>query len=124
MNTQPHKGHRKIIDQSPNIQVSSKMDIKAKRSQLHDTIMYDQPYKGRGAMLIINNKWITMKYEEQIQHTIMELMHKAFSFEKYLTKSSSHINLINLEGIDWTRASFTINQNTQLIKKNSKDGSI
>ena len=70
------------------------------------------PYKGTGAMLMINGKWVTTKYAEQIQEAVMKPRHIAFFLKKYKARTREDYGRIYWTGIGWSRKRLSLEQDT------------
>ena len=60
------KGHQddntKEEDLTDEARLNIEMDDDAKQKRISGEVVYEKPYEGSGAMLIINNQWVTNKY--------------------------------------------------------------
>ena len=75
-------------DLPPPVQMNIDMDVSCKNEWTRNIVInsnnenFATPYPGGGAMLIINGKWVTMKYASQIQDAVMANDHLNFSLKK------------------------------------------
>lgn len=98
-----------------NAQMNSSMNI-ASKSRNNDSIVYDTPYPGSDAMLIINGQWVTTRYSEQIRDALMANDHLQYFLHKYPDKSKKHYDSIYWHGIGLARRGLTNHQNINIFK--------
>ena len=98
------------------VQLNIEYDERSKEFRVHDEVTYKTAYEGSGAMLIINNKWVTTKYKLQIQEASTLKAHKAFFLKKYQSKTLDDYNSIYWRGIGMARRNLTLKEDTNLTK--------
>lgn len=81
------KGHtdrnKKPHERTAKERLNIKVDHISGDARKHATPKTRTPYPGSGAMLIINDKWITTSYREQIHRAFMEPGHRKFFCSKF-----------------------------------------
>ena len=98
------------------VQMNSDMDTAAKHSRIHDQITKPKPYRGSKALLIIEGRWVTTKYAEQIQDAVMHKSHIKFFLHKYKHLHDHHYDSIYWRGIGLARRRLTLSENIDLTK--------
>src|SRR5210317_1220063 len=86
----------KYEDLDEQAQLNVDMDHDANECRRNGPITFPTPYPGTGAMLIIDNQWVTTKYEEQIHEASIRAEHKEYFTEKY-----DHIDEQMYDRIHW-----------------------
>jgi hypothetical protein len=94
------------------------MDILAKDTRLHREPTEFTPLPGSGAMLCLNNKWITSRYADEIHAAVNETDHKRFFLKKYkkMNKTLVHYNMIHWDGIGAARKRLNETENITIAK--------
>ena len=114
------KGHQDsnvpVTDLPHDVQLNIELDNDAKRSRCHDVARQPTPYIGSGAMLLIDSKWVTTKYELQIQEASIRPIHIAWFLKKY-----PHLTPHDYSSIAWRRAGlarkrFSSTENIRIAK--------
>ena len=103
-------------DRLPEVQMNCDLDGEAKEERTDGAIQYDKPYEGSGAMLIINNKWVTSKYALQIQEASTLKAHQDFFLDKYPNKSLDDYHSIYWRGIGIARKQLTLKEDITVTK--------
>ena len=109
-------------DLVPSAQLNTSMDEASKHSRVNDSITYDTPYPGSGAMLIINGCWVTTKYKEQIKDALLATEHLKYFLNKYPDLTNHHYNSIYWHGIGYARSGLSNHQNINIFKLMNIDG--
>jgi hypothetical protein len=78
-------------------------DNLAKTSRTKEPVTFQTPYPGSKAMLIINNKWITTSYHEQIHEAVVHERHKQYFLGRHPHLQSPDYYSINFRGIGIAR---------------------
>ena len=63
--------------------INVETDQVSKCERITGTKIHETPYTGSGAVFIIDNKWVTTEYKEQIRSAIMKPEHKKFFLHKF-----------------------------------------
>jgi hypothetical protein len=114
------KGHtddnKKYEDLEYDYQTQIDMDTLAKHSRTHDTVTHQTPYPGSKALLIIDNKWITTEYCEQIQEAITKRKHKQYFLGRHPHLGPEDYNTIDFRGIGIARKKHKLRQTSRITK--------
>lgn len=96
------------------------MDHLSKLARVTKPITQDQPYPGSGAMLIIiQNKWVTTKYNEQILEAMTADEHRTHflaKYYKYNQLNDTMYDSINWQAIGDARRGIQPHRNIRLFK--------
>jgi hypothetical protein len=94
------KGHTDDTKESYDMNDKERLNIVVDQvsgdERRHGTVIQETPYPGSGAMLIIEGKWVTTEYKQQIQTAIMKPKHRAYFTEKF-----KHIDPTVYDDILW-----------------------
>jgi hypothetical protein len=72
-------------------QVNVDVDHSSGHERKHWSLVQEEPYDGSGAMLIINDRWITTDYKAQILNAITEPAHRKYFARKFKHTDSQKI---------------------------------
>ena len=99
-------------------QLNVDVDKAAGEERMNGQVVTPQPYEGCGAMLIINGKWVTTKYREQIHLASTTPAHIKFFLEKYKKhgKTIDDYNSIYWRGIGNARSKLNPTENVRIMK--------
>jgi hypothetical protein len=78
-------------------------DKLAKHSRTNDQVTFQTPHPGSKAMLIIDNKWITTAYHEQIHEAVVGKTYKKYFMGRHPHITNADYNTINFRGIGIAR---------------------
>ena len=84
----------RVEDLPPEAQMNIDLDAVANEARLHKPITREQPLPGSGALLIINGKWVTTKYNEQILEALMSEAHLVTSSSTSTKSSPRNITIV------------------------------
>jgi hypothetical protein len=114
------KGHtddnKKYDDLDYDYQTQVDMDILAKHSRTHDQITHQTPYPGSKAMLIIDNKWVTTEYRNQIQEAVTKRAHRQYFLGRHPHLRIEDYNNIDFRGIGLARKKANLHQTSWITK--------
>ena len=112
------KGRRKE-DLPDEAQLNVEMDQSCGNERITGTIQHPSPYPGSGAMLIIDDEWVTTHYHERIQEASLRVQHIEWFLKKYKTRNPKTIedyNNIFWRGIGYARKRFSKRDNIRIMK--------
>jgi ribonuclease HI len=108
-------------DQPQDVQMNIELDEAANASRQSGNVTREEPYRGSGAMLIIDDEWVTSNYAERIQEASIRPLHRQFFLEKYGKrkygwKTMEHYDAIYWQGIGRARKGLSRADNIRLAK--------